>query len=55
MPLDGVTSFSRIKTYEIHVNASVTVKVLSGSPFHVMSESLKHLKDRLAYTSFPVC
>ena len=30
MTLDDVTSFSRIKTYEIHVNASITVKVVGG-------------------------
>ena len=30
MTLDGVTSFSRIKTYEIHVNASITVKDVGG-------------------------
>ena len=26
MTLDGVTSFSRIKTHEIHVNVCITVK-----------------------------
>ena len=30
MTLDGVTSFSRIKTYEIHVNASIIVKYVGG-------------------------
>ena len=30
MTLDGVLLFSRIKTYEIHVNASITVKVVGG-------------------------
>ena len=30
MTLDGVTSFPRIKTYEIHVNAYITVKIVGG-------------------------
>ena len=30
MTLDGVTSFSRIKTYEIHINACITVKIVGG-------------------------
>ena len=30
MTLDDVTSFSRIKTYEIHVNACITVKIVGG-------------------------
>ena len=28
--LDGAMSFSRIKTYEIYVNASFTIQVLGG-------------------------
>ena len=52
MTLDGVTSFSRIRNLEIHVNASVTVKVLAGISFHVMAEIWKHLKDTLAFSSF---
>ena len=39
MALDGVTSFSSIKKYEIHVNAPVTVKVLCGISFHVIVEN----------------
>ena len=30
MTSDGVTSFSRIKTYEIHVNVCITVKIVGG-------------------------
>ena len=30
MTLDGVTPFSRIKTYEIHLNACITVKIVGG-------------------------
>ena len=55
MTLDGVTSFSRIrKIYEINVNASIAVKVLSGIYFHVMTELWKHVKDTLAFSLFIV-
>ena len=40
MTLDGVTSFSRINTNEIHVNAFMTVKVLGRVPFQVMTEKM---------------
>ena len=53
MTLDGVTSFSRIKTYEIHANASIT-KLLAGF-LHVMAENWINLKDTTAFTSFLVC
>ena len=53
--LDGVTSFSRVKIHEIHLNASITVKVLGGISFHVMAENWKQLKDTLAFSSFLVC
>ena len=55
MRLDGVTSFSRIKTYKTLVNVSVIVKVLGGIEFHVMAENWKHLKDTLAFSSLRVC
>ena len=55
MTLDGVTSFSRIKTYKTLVNVSVIVKVLGGIAFHVMAENWKHLKDTLAFSSLRVC
>ena len=42
MTFDGVTSF-----YEIHVNASITVKVLGRLSFHVMAENWKHLKETI--------
>ena len=45
MTLDRVTSFSRIKTYKIHV----TVKVLGGISFHIRAENRKLLKDTLAF------
>ena len=38
------------KTYEIHVNAIITVKVLGRISFHVMAEKWKHLKDTLAFS-----
>ena len=40
MTLDCVTSYSGSKSYEIHVNASITVKVLRGISFYVMAENL---------------
>ena len=46
MMLDGVTSFSRIKILQKHVNASVTVKVLDGVSCHVMAENWQHLKRK---------
>ena len=39
--------FLASKTYEMHVNASIKVKVLGGVSFHVMAENWKHLKDTL--------
>ena len=50
--LDGLTSSSRIKTYEIHVNAFIAVKVLGGISFHVLAENWKHLKDALVFHPF---
>ena len=44
MLLDGVTSFSGIKTHEMHVNAPITVKIFVGISFHVMAENWQHLK-----------
>ena len=41
--------FSHKKPHEIHVNASMTVKILGGISFHVMAENWKHLKDTLAF------
>ena len=46
--------FLSIKTYEIHVNVSITVKVLGRISFHVIAENWKHLKDTLAFSSFLV-
>ena len=43
------------KTYEMHVNASVTVQVLGGISFHVMAKNWKHLKDSLAFVSSLEC
>ena len=47
--------FLASKTYELRVNASVTVKVLRDISFHVMVENWKHLKYMLAFSSFLVC
>ena len=44
--------FLASKTYEIHVNASITVKALGGISFHVMAKNWKHLKDTLAFSCF---
>ena len=52
MMLDGVTSFSRIKNLQKHVNASVTVKVLDGISCHVMAENWQHLNRKLAFSRF---
>ena len=52
--LEGVTSFSRIKNFDIHVNAAITVKALSVISFHIMAENWKHLKGTLAFISFLV-
>ena len=52
MMLHGVTSFSRIKTFEIHVNAFSKSKVISGISFHVMEQNLKYLEDILAFRRF---
>ena len=38
--------------YKVHGNASITVKVLGGISYHVMVEILKHLKDKLDFSSF---
>ena len=43
------------QTLEIHVNATIKVKILGGISFHVMAENWKHLKDILAFSSFLVC
>ena len=51
---DGVTSFLASKTYEIHLNASITVQVFGGISFRVMEENWQHPKDTLAF-SFLVC
>ena len=37
MTLNGITLFSRIKSYEIHINASIKIKVLGGISCHVMA------------------
>ena len=55
MMLDGVTSFSRTKILQKHVNASVTVKVLDGISCHVMPENWQHLNRKLAFSSVLVC
>ena len=55
MTLDCVSCFLASKTYEIHVNASITDKVIGGISFHVIGENLKHLKDTLEFTSFLEC
>ena len=52
MTLDGVTSFSRIKTYEIHINASITDQNFGGISFYVMAENWQHLKVHLPYRRF---
>ena len=52
MKLDDAASFSRIKTYKIHVNASITVKVLGSMSLHVMAEKGKGLKKTLAFSFF---
>ena len=49
MTLDGVASFLATKTYEIHVNASSTVKVLRGGGGGLVSCIWKHLKDTFAF------
>ena len=49
MTLDGGTIFPSIKTYEIHVNASITVGALGGISFYIMAEIWKHLKNTLAF------
>ena len=54
--LDDVTSCSRIKTYEIHVNAFIIVKeVFGGISFRVLAENWHHQKDALVSSSFLVC
>ena len=52
MTLDGVQSLLASKTYEILVNAFITVKLLGGIPFHIIAENWKHLKGKLAFSSF---
>ena len=54
MTLDGVTSFSPLKTYEIHVNASITVKVV-GVISLCNGGNWKNLKATTAFSSFLVC
>ena len=49
MTLDGVTSFSRIKTYEIHVNACITKSKLLAGFLYVMAENWKNLKVLTAF------
>ena len=46
--------FLASKTYEIHVNASVTDKDLGGISIHVMAEHWQLLKDTLSSSSFLV-
>ena len=53
MTLDGEMSFSRIKN--LHVNASMAVKILGGICVHALAKIWKHLKDTLAFLSFIVC
>ena len=43
------------KTYEIHVNACITVKDLGSISIHVMAENWQLLEDTLAFSSFLVC
>ena len=52
MTLDGEMSFSRIKN--LHVNASMAVKILGGICVHALAKIWKHLKDTLAFLSFIV-
>ena len=47
--------FLASRTYEIHVNASIAVKVHGGISFLAMAENWKHLKDILAFSSFFMC
>ena len=55
MTLDNVTSFSFAPgTYEMHVDNSITVKVLCGISFHVMAENWKY-KNILEFFMFLVC
>ena len=54
MTLDGVT-LSRTKSYEIHVNVSITIKVLGGVSFHVTVINWQQLKDTLGFSSFLGC
>ena len=44
--------FLASQTFEIHVNASITVKLFGEISFHVMVENWKHLKDTLVISSF---
>ena len=46
--------FCALKIYDILVKAYITVIVLGGISFHVMSENWKHLKDILTFSSFLV-
>ena len=47
--------FLASKTYEIHVNAPITVKDLGGISIHVMAENWQLLKDTLAFSAFFLC
>ena len=44
--------FLASKTNEIHVNTSITVKVLGGISFHIMAANMKHQKDTHAFPMF---
>ena len=54
MTLDGVTSFSRTKMYEIHVNACIQSKLLAGF-LYVMAENCKNLTVLTAFIIVSVC
>ena len=43
------------KSYEIHVNVSITIKVLGGVSFHVTVINWQQLKDTLGFSSFLGC
>ena len=55
MPLDVQRRFLGSKTYGIHVNASITVKVLGGISVNVIAGKWQYLKDTFAFLSFLLC
>ena len=53
--MDGLASFSRIKSLENTCKCLYHSKVHGGISFHVMAENCKHLKDTIAISSFLMC